>query len=337
MDRVKEVLSHAYADSTRETYAAGLLAFHVFCNQKAVPEQMRAPASTDLIASFVATLAGAYAGSTIRNYVSGVRAWHILNRLLWELDKPTMDTILKAADIDTPASSKRSTRPPITVAMLAAFRDKLDLMNSRDAAIWACAVCAFYGVARLGELTVKKVRGADTKKMVRPHHYAMHQTDRHGNKVNSLFIPFTKAAGSKGEPISFAKQNGLTDPEEAMDNHLRVNKPADSEHLFTHVFNGRRTPLSKYIFLERIKGIARTLAPEDPAFSQVFGHSFRIGGTLEYLLRGIPFQVVKTMGRWASDSFQLYLRQHAQILAPYLQDNEQFQSLAMPAIRAARR
>jgi hypothetical protein len=49
------------------------------------------------------------------------------------------------------------------------------------------------------------------------------------------------------------------------------------------------------------------------------GHGIRIGSTLEYLLRHIPFDVVKVKGRWASDAFLLYLRKHAQILAPYMQ------------------
>ena len=49
------------------------------------------------------------------------------------------------------------------------------------------------------------------------------------------------------------------------------------------------------------------------------GHSIRIGATLEYLLRDTPFDIVKTMGRWSSDAFFIYLRKHAQILAPHIQ------------------
>jgi hypothetical protein len=49
------------------------------------------------------------------------------------------------------------------------------------------------------------------------------------------------------------------------------------------------------------------------------GHGIRIGSTLEYLLRGLPFNVVKVKGHWASDAFVTYLRQHAQILAPHMQ------------------
>jgi hypothetical protein len=49
------------------------------------------------------------------------------------------------------------------------------------------------------------------------------------------------------------------------------------------------------------------------------GHSLRIGGTLFYLLKEVPFDVIKTLGRWSSKSFTVYLRHHALVLAPFLQ------------------
>ena len=60
----------------------------------------------------------------------------------------------------------------------------------------------------------------------------------------------------------------------------------------------------------------------------------RIGG-LEHLLRGVPFEVVKVIGRWASGAFQVYFRKHGAILTPYIQDKpllEPFTRIAMPAI-----
>jgi hypothetical protein len=56
------------------------------------------------------------------------------------------------------------------------------------------------------------------------------------------------------------------------------------------------------------------------------GHGIRVGSTLEYLLRGIPSDVikVKAKGRWAGDYFLVYLRKHAINIAPYIQ--------AVPAI-----
>ena len=71
---------------------------------------------------------------------------------------------------------------------------------------------------------------------------------------------------------------------------------------------------------------------------RIHGHSICIGATLEYLLRGVPFDVMKVKGRWASNAFQLYLRKHNQILAPYIPSMPpemalEFTRLAMPPVR----
>jgi hypothetical protein len=65
-------------------------------------------------------------------------------------------------------------------------------------------------------------------------------------------------------------------------------------------------------------------------------HRIRIGATLEYLLCGVPFDVVKSLGRWASEAFVSYLRQHAVILAPYIQNHpilDAFMHFTMPQAR----
>ncbi|KAF9256411.1 hypothetical protein L218DRAFT_881759, partial [Marasmius fiardii PR-910] len=49
------------------------------------------------------------------------------------------------------------------------------------------------------------------------------------------------------------------------------------------------------------------------------GHVIHIGSTLEYLLRGLSFKVVKQIGQWKSDAFTIYLWKHADIMAPYMQ------------------
>ncbi|KAI0059038.1 hypothetical protein BV25DRAFT_1809765, partial [Artomyces pyxidatus] len=44
------------------------------------------------------------------------------------------------------------------------------------------------------------------------------------------------------------------------------------------------------------------------------GHSFRIGGTTEWLLRGTPPDVVQKQGRWLSGAFLLYWRKVQTVL-----------------------
>ncbi|KDQ50951.1 hypothetical protein JAAARDRAFT_85199, partial [Jaapia argillacea MUCL 33604] len=73
-------------------------------------------------------------------------------------------------------------------------------------------------------------------------------------------------------------------------------------------------PLTRTEFLKRLSIAAAVVGVDS-----LKGHGIRIGATLEYLLRGIPFDVVKSIGRWSGDSFTIYLRQHAVVMAPYIQ------------------
>ena len=100
-----------------------------------------------------------------------------------------------------------------------------------------------------------------------------------------------------------------------------------------HPQRGKR-PLSKAEFLKRLKSATRDFKFEGP---EPKGHSLHIGGTLFYLLHGRSFEVVKLLGRWKGDSYRLYLRKHATIMAPYLQhDPELFRHLhtiILPPVR----
>ncbi len=143
-----------------------------------------------------------------------------------------------------------------------------------------------------------------------------HETDCKGNEVTVIFIPWTKTS-PRGEDVAFAVQNGPTDPHVAFKRHLQFNNPNPEQHLFAHrMQNGVLSPLTRTEFLNRINS-ASPLA----GFPPRQGHSIRIGSTLEYLLRGVSFETVKQIGRWKSEAFTRYLRKHAQILAPHLQDS----------------
>ena len=116
------------------------------------------------------------------------------------------------------------------------------------------------------------------------------------------------------EDVYWASQEGDTDPTKALVQHLRINQPSDASHLFSYKVANTRHTLTKSKFLERVGEAARAAGLEP-----LQGHGIRIRSTLEYLLRGVPFDVMKAKGRWAGDSFQLYLRKHAVVIAPYIQ------------------
>ena len=111
-ERVKAITLQGWAESTRATYGAGLLVFHVFCDNGLVPKMDHAPAKAPLLSSFVSALAGSLLGKTIHNYVYSMQAWHTLYGLPWVLHEEQMNTMLKGAAKLTPPQSNKTNENP---------------------------------------------------------------------------------------------------------------------------------------------------------------------------------------------------------------------------------
>jgi hypothetical protein len=330
LERIREVMEDAWAGSTRETYGSGLLIFHVFCDKKNISEAQRAPASPILIASFIATLSGTYSGTAITNFVCGIRAWHVLHGMSWHMNTAEVDTLLKAAKKSAPPTSKRKKRQPYTIDFMISIRNNLDLTNPLHAAVFACLTTTFYAAARVGEFTTKTLKDFHPSKHVKPANVRV-EVDRNGFSSTIFVLPITKSEPINGEEVSWCKQNGDTDPEAALKHHLTTNTPPPNGPLFAYRSGSSSKSLTKTKFIKTL-ATAAIAAGRDPRQ----GHGIRIGATLEYLLRGTPFEVMKVKGRWASDAFLAYLRKHAQILAPYMQANparhDEFIRVTMPPI-----
>ncbi|OCH88221.1 hypothetical protein OBBRIDRAFT_813754 [Obba rivulosa] len=333
---ILSVMVRAYMPSTLSVFGTGLLVWHVYCDKKNVPEAQHALALQTLLSGFLATLAGAYAGGSIANYLYGVQAWHILHGVRWVINNDETKVMLRAVEWEEPASSQRKKRLPYTVDFLTRIKAHLDLDTPLNAAVWACVTTGFYAVARIGELTVRTLASFDPNIHVKCCDWRL-ERDRNGLEQTTFFIPrMNLKCALGGEDIYWAAQQGPTDPAVAFRNHLQVNAAPDDAclPLFVYRFKDavKLRPLTKHAFITRLAMAARA-AKLDP----LQGHGVRIGGTLEYLLRGKPFDVVRTIGRWQSNAFLLYLRKHAQIMAPYMQAepalHTEFVRVTMPPVR----
>lgn len=179
----------------------------------------------------------------------------------------------------------------------------------------------------MGELTTKTIKEFDPTKHVKRADVEFDAEDRHQFKATKIFLPCTKVAAA-GESVYWAQQDNQTDPKAALLHHFAVNNPQVNGHLFAWKHAKGTRPLTRSEFWKRISGIIKRVG-----LGNLKGHGLRIGGTLEYLLRGVPFDVVKSIGRWSSEAFTRYLRKHALILAPYLQESpalEPFTRYTMP-------
>ena len=330
IQRIYSVISHAWRDSTKETYGSGLLVFHTFCDIRQTPEDLRAPASKDLISAFVVSMAGTYAAPTITNYINGVHNWHIVHGLPWDFVSAEASALLKAAKTLAPTSSKRPPRELYTIDNIIMIREQLSLTLPLDAAVFACLTTLFFATARTGEFTVPNLNSFNPSSHITRNHVST-QRDRNGLEITNFRLPRTKSA-PLGEDVNWAKQDGPSDPQEALLNHFLINDPPGDAHLFAYKEKNGHKPLTRNKFLKTLE-----TANKRAGLIRLKGHRIRIGSTLEYLLHNIPFEVVKVKGRWASDAFLIYLRNHAQILAPYMQANhtihKKFRQFTIPPIR----
>ena len=191
--RIYDVIGHAWAESTKETYRSGLLVYHTFCDLKGIPEASRAPASHELISTFISNLAGTYTGSTVTNYLSAVHAWHTIHGLKWSFNSDEIDTLVKAAKTLAPASSKHSPREPYTIDTIIKIRSHLSLTDPLDAAVFACLTTTFFVTARTGEFTVKNLNSFNLDLHVTRNNMSI-QRDHQGLEITNFHLSHTTAA-----------------------------------------------------------------------------------------------------------------------------------------------
>ena len=120
--------------------------------------------------------------------------------------------------------------------------------------------------------------------------------DREGQQVTVLCLPHTKVS-PQGEDVCWAKQDRPMDPDTALAHHLEVNNLPQDGHLFAYCHKNGYRPLTRTKFLAELARAACTAGLEP-----LQGHGIRIGSILEYLLRGVPFDVMKVKGRWSIQS-----------------------------------
>jgi len=321
-----------------ESYGAGLRKFHLFCDIFSVAETDRLPASFALLHSFVLWAAtdpdpmdlGFADGtpfetvsvSTARKYLSAVRAWHIAQGWpspLSDGDHERIDWALRGLNNIQASRRTRPPRPPITLPMMRALRLHLDHANPFDACVWAMCACAFFGLMRFGEVSVKSRSDfSSARNLTRADGHFIADAD--GRPYLKLSLPMAKtAAAGEIQDILLVEQkdvDGSADlcPIAALHNLARVVPAAPQDPLFSWRDRmGHIRPMVKTRALERINSILSAWG-----WGTAFGHSFRIGGASWFLSKGASPEVVRIQGRWKSLAYEAYIRAFELIASRHL-------------------
>lgn len=188
-------------------------------------------------------------------------------------------------------------RPPVNSNLLIQLVQGLDLTAPLDAAVAACAVTAFWGQCRLGELLPLSPSILLLSPLPTRSHFKCSLRNPH---ACILHLPRTKTH-QHGQDIILVDQRLPINPIILLKNHIRVNNVHRDRFLFSFTSPDGYSILSKKGFLRRCNTIWATLG-----YSRTTSHCFRISGTTELLVAGIPPDIVKATGRWSSESFLRY-------------------------------
>jgi len=300
----------ALAPNSKSTYAAGILRWNQFCDKYNISEEDRMPASYALLCAFIAEHKGRQSGKTIKGWLSGLRSFHLVNHAPWSGDDEWVQFARTSANKEG-TEHKRPLRAPVSIEHLSCLRRALNLSNPFHAAVWAVALCTFWGCRRLGETTVSTAVDFDKKYHVLRSTPVSFRELRDGTHSVHFRIPWTKTTKQEGALVTLTARDDTLCPRKALQNHLDVNFNVSlTSALFAyHSPSGGTKNMLKHDFLTFVTSIW-----DSAQLAHVLGHSFRIGGAVELLLAGVPPEIVAATGGWTSLAFLIYWRRMEEIL-----------------------
>ena len=123
---------------------------------------------------------------------------------------------------------------------------------------------------------------------------------------------YTKAASELSKDIFWVKQTNWTCLDIAYQNYLHINH---SDSLFSYSY-GREW----YFFTCLSFTVKITQTFHNANLASFQNYIFHISDTLEHLLQEVSFNIDKSKRYYASETFTIYLRKHAQTIAFYIQN-----------------
>ena len=154
--------------------------------------------------------------------------------------------------------------------------------------LWAACCVAFFGFLRSGELTVAEPAGFDPGQHLTMGDVSVDNTEK--PTCVALRIKQSKTDPfRRGVSIHLHQTN------------LLIRGPQDGP-LF-RLEDG--SPLTRSRLVSELRTALRS-AGIDP--SKYAGHSFRIGAATTAAACGVPVDLIKALGRWKSQAYQLYVR-----------------------------
>ena len=199
------------------------------------------------------------------------------------------------------AGGQGRTRLAITPEILRQLRVVWERLPSRPDAVmlWAAATLCFFAFLRLGEAVVPSDSGFDAR-----YHLAygdVRFSDTHDPQWMEVHIRSKCDQFCKGVALTVGKTGSDICPIASMLGYL-VARGSSPGPLFRFA-DGRY--LTRDRFVSALKAALRECGIDSSLYA---GHSFRIGAATTAAMHGLQDSLIKTLGRWDSSAYTVYIQ-----------------------------
>jgi hypothetical protein len=246
--------------------------------------------------------------SSLKKYLIGLKAWHNFHIATFPTTgKARIDLMLKASARLDACTPTKPPKPPVMLWHLMLLMTSLFGKSDFDTAVADLCIVAFWGVARLSELTYDSDHGP----LVFNNAVLLSDVTlgSHGDlgEVASITVRGAKtAAPGDAQLVIVSEQQHILCPVRALKRRISNSSTLDTSLFGYDTASGRRH-LTRRAVVTRIQGILR-----DHGETRLLGHSFRVGGASLRHALGMEGKEIQRLGRWTSRCYLLYIRNYSQ-------------------------
>lgn len=305
-------LALAIGTSTRQTYTTGIRSFITFVDAHGIRPAF--PASAQTLCLWITSLASPPRPVTLgtcKVYLSAVVSRH--TELGFDHPLENAPPMLSRIMAGIKRMSAQPSRPklPITTALLEEMRPHLNLQHRSDILLWAMMWTATTGLLRISEFATRGDN--DTSRVLTLQQLTLHdQGQRPYNLTDAVYADeesqygILRLTASKTDPfragVDIVLSAATTLRALLAYGTLLHSDLTSTTPLFHHP---DRTAVSRAWLMKRVDGLLRKTGRDPRQFSS---HSFRKGGAVSLQSAGVEDSLIRRLGRWKSDAFNLYVR-----------------------------
>lgn len=297
---IRFILCNGWAAATMRQYAAAVNRYLRFTSTLKDTVTPLLPSSAQTIYHFIlwcsTSSSKTVSTNTIKRYLTGLRMWHTLHDQPFPVVNPHRIRILLKACSKLEVKPERRVRIGLSLQDILNLSDRLTRGNNVDLVMKAILLVGFWGLGRLGELTLHRDHPLT---FLRRKDFSFGADGRSAN----LRLRLAKTA-SPGESqfLRLKSQPNLLDPVNILHEVLRKIPGRANDPLFP----GETTsvPMEQQL----VVNFLRCNGPQDE--SMWGGHSLRVGGASFQYNVGRPLNSLKRLGRWKSSAYKLYIHRY---------------------------